>query len=102
MKNQNKIRITQLVNQYTDELFLWASYKVSDTEQAKDLIQDTFLAAAEKNDSSTQTGWEKPGGFGILKTCCHFDQSEKSPEQRVCSWEISRRNPDEKSGKLPY
>jgi RNA polymerase sigma-70 factor (ECF subfamily) len=36
------------VKEYTDELFSWAFYKVSDDELAKDLVQDTFLAAAEK------------------------------------------------------
>ncbi len=48
MENKNEVNITQLVNQYTSDLFLWASYKVSDTELAKDLVQDTFLVAAEK------------------------------------------------------
>lgn len=51
METKNDVNIIQLVNQYTDELFSWASNKVFDTEQAKDLVQDTFLAAAEKIDS---------------------------------------------------
>lgn len=32
----------------TDPLFQWAFHKVSDKEMAKDLVQDTFLAAVEK------------------------------------------------------
>lgn len=39
------------VNQYTDALYSWAFHKVSDNELAKDLVQDTFLAAAGKMDS---------------------------------------------------
>ena len=39
------------VNQFTSDLLSWASYKVSNTELAKDLVQDTFLAASEKFDS---------------------------------------------------
>lgn len=67
MKNQNKINIAQLVNQYTDELFSWASYKVSDTELAKDLVQDTFLAATEKFDSFKGDSSPKTWLFSILK-----------------------------------
>lgn len=45
------INLTSLVETYTSELYSWALYKVSDVELAKDLVQDTFLAAAEKLDS---------------------------------------------------
>jgi len=44
----NKSNLTRWVLDYTDELYSWAYYKVSDDELAKDLVQDTFLAAAEK------------------------------------------------------
>jgi len=43
--------LSDWVDKYTSDLFSWASYKVSDTELAKDLVQDTFLAAAEKIDN---------------------------------------------------
>ncbi len=67
METKNDVNITQLVNQYTDELFSWASYKVSDVEQAKDLVQDTFLAAAEKFDSFKGDSSPKTWLFSILK-----------------------------------
>jgi DNA-directed RNA polymerase specialized sigma24 family protein len=38
------------VNQYTTELYSWALHKVSNADLAADLVQDTFLAAAEKMD----------------------------------------------------
>ena len=52
--------LSQWVGTYTSELYSWAYHKVSDTELAKDLVQDTFLAAAEKindfkGDSSPKT-----------------------------------------------
>jgi RNA polymerase sigma-70 factor (ECF subfamily) len=48
------------ISQYTDALFKWAFYKTSSVEIAEDLVQDTFLAAAEKfsnfkGDSSPKT-----------------------------------------------
>lgn len=45
------INLSEWVEEYTDDLYSWAIYKVSDPELAKDLVQDTFLAAAEKIDS---------------------------------------------------
>ena len=53
-------RLTQWVETYTKELYSWAFHKVSDSELAKDLVQDTFLAAVEriqsfKGDSSPKT-----------------------------------------------
>ena len=52
--------LTEWVESYTSDLYSWALHKVSDPEQAKDLVQDTFLAAAEKvqgfkGDSSPKT-----------------------------------------------
>jgi len=40
--------LTEWVETYTGDLYSWALFKVSDPEMAKDLVQDTFLAAAEK------------------------------------------------------
>ena len=53
-------RLIQWVTAYTSEMYSWARHKVSDSELAKDLVQDTFLAAAEKignfkGDSSPKT-----------------------------------------------
>ena len=39
--------VVEWVETYTNELYTWALHKVSDKELAKDLIQDTFLVAAE-------------------------------------------------------
>ncbi|MBL7111955.1 MAG: RNA polymerase subunit sigma, partial [Bacteroidales bacterium] len=45
------ITLTDWVEKYTSDLYSWALHKVSDPELASDLVQDTFLAAAEKTGS---------------------------------------------------
>ncbi len=52
--------ISVWVSEYTDELFRYAHYKISDREAAEDLVQNTFLAAVTsfsnfKNESSPKT-----------------------------------------------
>lgn len=58
--------LSQWVREYTDELFSWAFYKVSDEEMAKDLVQDTFLAAAEKISGFKGESSPKTWLFSIL------------------------------------
>ena len=60
MNQKNADNIVLWVENYTRELFSWAFHKVSDAELAQDLVQDTFLAAAEnikkfKGESSPKT-----------------------------------------------
>lgn len=57
MENEN---LKNWVNNFTSELYNWAYFKTSSTETAEDLVQETFLAAAEKlsdfkGDSSPKT-----------------------------------------------
>ena len=54
------------VENYTEELHSWAFHKVSDGELAKDLVQDTFLAAAEKLESFKGDSSPKTWLFSIL------------------------------------
>lgn len=60
------INLTHLVETYTHELYSWARHKVSDTELAKDLVQDTFLAAAEKIEDFKGESSPKTWLFSIL------------------------------------
>lgn len=66
MGTSNTISLTDLVEQYTQDLFSWAVHKVSDTELARDLVQDTFLAAAEKFDTFKGESSHKTWLFSIL------------------------------------
>lgn len=54
------------VEDFSGELYSWALYKVSDPELAKDLVQDTFLAAAEKMESFRGESTPKTWLFAIL------------------------------------
>ncbi len=40
--------LPEWVELYMTEMFKWAFYRLSDEEQAKDVVQDTFVAADEK------------------------------------------------------
>ena len=69
------------VNQYTDALYTWAFHKVSDSELAKDLVQDTFLAAAEKVQSFKGESSPKTWLFSILnhKIVDHYRKKVHQP-----------------------
>ncbi|MCK9422202.1 MAG: sigma-70 family RNA polymerase sigma factor [Bacteroidales bacterium] len=58
--NTQQINLSEWVETYAKDLYSWAFHKVSDSELAKDLVQDTFLAATQKiatfkGDSSPKT-----------------------------------------------
>lgn len=63
---KNTETISFWVESYTNDLYSWARHKISDTEIAADLVQDTFLAAAEKMDSFKGNSSPKTWLFSIL------------------------------------
>mgnify|MGYP006299305345 CR=1 FL=1 len=63
---KNNKDLSVWINDYTSELFSWALHKVSDNELAADLVQDTFLAAAEKIESFKGNSAPKTWLFSIL------------------------------------
>lgn len=73
--------ITLLVEQYAGELISWASYKVSDSELAKDLVQDTFLAASQKISTFQGKSSPKTWLFSILnfKIIDHYRAKARQP-----------------------
>jgi len=74
-------RLEQWVEDYTRDLYSWAFHKVSDTELAKDLVQDTFLAAAEKIESFKGDSSPKTWLFAILnyKIIDHYRRKVNQP-----------------------
>ncbi|NOQ23821.1 MAG: sigma-70 family RNA polymerase sigma factor [Bacteroidales bacterium] len=66
METSGKTDLVQWVDLYTNELYTWALHKVSDSELAKDLVQDTFLAASEKLSSFKGNSSPKTWLFSIL------------------------------------
>ena len=63
----HELNISQWVNEYGDQLYRYALPRVSDSEIAKDLVQDTFLAAWRNVDKYKGEASEKNWLFTILK-----------------------------------
>jgi RNA polymerase sigma-70 factor (ECF subfamily) len=61
------IDLTAWVRLYTKEMLSWAYHRTSDLQIAEDLVQDTFLVAAEKIGSFRGESEPKTWLFGILK-----------------------------------
>jgi len=66
MSKKSKLNISELVDKYTDDLYRYSLYKLSDKEKAKDIVQDTFLAAFEKANSFKGDSNPKTWLFSIL------------------------------------
>lgn len=62
----NKNDLSAWVETYTTDLYSWAFHKVSNAALAADLVQDTFLAAAEKLDTFKGNSSPKTWLFSIL------------------------------------
>jgi RNA polymerase sigma-70 factor (TIGR02943 family) len=68
MKNDLvKTELSDWVVCYTKDLFAWALEKTSDRQLAEDLVQETFLAAAQSNSSFRGDSHPKTWLTGILK-----------------------------------
>ena len=66
MSETKNHKLADWVEEYTSDLFSWAKHKVSNSELAADLVQDTFLAAAEKMDGFKGDSTPKTWLFSIL------------------------------------
>jgi RNA polymerase sigma-70 factor (ECF subfamily) len=81
MNQEVTTNLSKWVEEYTSDLYKWAFYKISDSEQAKDLVQDTFLAAAEKIGSFKGESSPKTWLFSILnhKITDHYRKKVSQP-----------------------
>lgn len=70
------------VKLYTNDLFQWAYHKTSDHQAAEDLVQDTFLVAAEHISAFRNESQPRTWLFGILKNkiADHFRSTLKFPQ----------------------
>jgi len=77
----NKGDLADWVAQYTEEMYKWATYKTSSVELAEDLVQDTFLAAAEKLSTFKSDSSPKTWLFSILnnKIIDHYRKKVRQP-----------------------
>lgn len=67
MKNLNVIDPEQWVDSHADYLYAYAVSRLDDEELAKDLVQETFLAALEKADQFEGRSSERTWLTAILK-----------------------------------
>ncbi|MEO6915687.1 MAG: sigma-70 family RNA polymerase sigma factor [Chitinophagaceae bacterium] len=65
--NGNTVHPEKWVDTYADYLFGFAMKRLDDSELAKDLVQETFLAALEKNKIFEGRSSEKTWLTGIMK-----------------------------------
>lgn len=70
------------VNEYADSLYRFAAARISDTDAAKDLVQDTFLSAWKSRDNFKGGISEKNWLFTILKNKI-IDHYRKSSRQLI-------------------
>lgn len=66
-KDIRQSELAKWVRMYTRDLLAWALRKTSDRQLAEDLVQDTFLAAAESRSSFQGDSQVKTWLLGILK-----------------------------------
>ncbi len=65
--SKNTLDPSQWVDNYGDYLYTYAYYRVSSTEKAEDIVQDTFLAALKAKDNFKGDSSEKTWLVSILK-----------------------------------
>jgi RNA polymerase sigma-70 factor (ECF subfamily) len=61
------LNINEWVRLYSDYLYNYATYRVNNTEEARDLVQDTFLSALRAKDTFKAGSSEKTWLVAILK-----------------------------------
>jgi RNA polymerase sigma-70 factor (ECF subfamily) len=73
-------KISSWVTQYGNELYGWASFKVTDESVAEDLVQETFISAFQHFDNFKGTSSPKTWLFSILrnKIVDHYRKKAKS------------------------
>lgn len=63
----NELNCNEWVTKYADYLYSYAYYKVGKTEEAEDLVQETFLSAYKGRETYNGTASEKTWLLAILK-----------------------------------
>jgi RNA polymerase sigma factor (sigma-70 family) len=81
---EKKETLANWVRQYTQVLYSWALTKTSNPTLSEDLVQETFLAAAENLERFQGTSRPKTWLFGILKhkIADHYRKQASRPQTR--------------------
>lgn len=74
-------KINNWIETYTEEMLSWTTYKVSNPEHAKDIVQDTFFAIVKNINSFQHKSNPKTWIFSILnnKIVDYFRKKYKTP-----------------------
>ncbi len=91
---QKKQEIEKWVDDHTDDLYTWAYHKTSDKEVARDLTQDTFLAALQGFDNYKGNSSPKTWLFAILKNKIVDYYRKNLKEKVVGSYDNNREMSD--------
>lgn len=65
--DNNAVNPHRWVSRYADFLYTYATFRINDEEMAKDLVQETFLAALERKEKFEGRSTEKTWLTAILK-----------------------------------
>ena len=65
--DKNAIDPHRWVSMYADYLYTYAAFRINDQDMAKDLVQETFLAALESREKFKRRSSEKTWLTAILK-----------------------------------
>ena len=93
-KPKNILNPKQWVKTYSDQLYRFAFLRLSDRDIAKDIVQDTFLAALRNQETYKGEISEKNWLFTILKNKI-IDQYRKKATSSELRHQISEVNFDE-------
>jgi len=98
--NQQKtehISINKWVEDYTDDLFRWANYKVNNVEVAEDLVQETFLSAVKAVEKFQGKSSPKTWLMAILNNKIIDYHRKKYKNLEIISWTNNMRKIYEKT-----
>jgi RNA polymerase sigma-70 factor (ECF subfamily) len=96
-------QFNQLIEDYTSPLLTWAKYKVSDDELARDMVQETFLAAYQSFEKFKGESTPRTWLFSILnrKIIDHYRTRVKQHSSYGLEPHATSRFFDEEGGWLP-
>lgn len=93
-EQKNKLEPKLWVKTYADTLYRFAYLRINDKDAAKDLVQETFLAALRNKDTFKGEISEKNWLFTVLKNKI-IDHYRKKASSLITSFETQNENENE-------
>jgi RNA polymerase sigma-70 factor (ECF subfamily) len=88
--SKNRINPSEWVDNYGDYLYTYAYYRVSSSEKAEDIVQETFLSALKAKDNFKGESSEKTWLVSILKRKIvdHYRKQSRSRESSSDQYDL--------------